>query len=428
MDAVRMRLARFMANDDSVKNWEWIEYMGQSQHLLLGISEAGMLGFLAHPSVGFLEMVEPNVGGGGRVAEETAVTIYTKNQSYTDGESDVSVSTNGTTSNPLSARDVSTGGTTARGSAGHSNAQWRYNANVYTTSPAVASARNEWVDKLMGGALSVDPNGKLTNTTGYDLQKFVQGWLKANGHSDKSVCEVILSDPRFTTLRDEVRKPPGVFWSHIQKEDFLSGTMGQMQKMINAGKLTKQELETGREASRESTLTRRMTAEGQREQRSASLASSSEGEDVYFWLDYFCLRQCLDDFKIHVVLGLVQKIGAIAVSIDSDFIYTTRSFCILEAYAGIANRGETKVIVNVEESNRDGKTESIAERLKSIPIRSESAKCKSEEHKLQIRDFITKGTFLYEPISYETIDEELTNGLLASFDEALEEEKVAAAI
>ena len=89
----------------------------------------------------------------------------------------------------------------------------------------------------MGGELEEDALYGLKRTSGYDLQKFIQNWLRQSGNSDKSVCEVIFSDPRFTALRSEVQKPASVFWSHIQKEDFLRSTLPQLLKMKRGGRL-----------------------------------------------------------------------------------------------------------------------------------------------------------------------------------------------
>ena len=52
-------------------------------------------------------------------------------------------------------------------------------------------------------------------------QKFIAQFLKAHNHADKSVCEVILTDEKFASIRDQVGHAQ-VFWSHAQWEDFYN--------------------------------------------------------------------------------------------------------------------------------------------------------------------------------------------------------------
>ena len=62
---------------------------------------------------------------------------------------------------------------------------------------------------------------------------------------------------------------------------------------------------------------------------------------IFFWLDYFSLRQCTNDFDVHMILAVIKKIGCLVASIDSEHLYTKRSFCILEAYAAVAEEETT---------------------------------------------------------------------------------------
>jgi hypothetical protein len=79
-----------------------------------------------------------------------------------------------------------------------------------------------------------------------------------------------------------------------------------------------------------------------------------ESADQFFWLDYFCLRQCQNDFVAELIVPLVHSIGTLVAHIDvsvnelekgsayKDANYLQRSFCILELYAAVV--GEVSLV------------------------------------------------------------------------------------
>lgn len=158
------------------------------------------------------------------------------------------------------------------------------------------------------------------NMTGYDLADFLRQWLIENEHADKSVCEVIQSDDRFSHIRCHVGTAK-VFWSHLQLERFLGGGFG--------------------------------SSANPRHHSTASLIALAIKSDNFFsqddpiWLDYFCLRQCQNDFVPEVVVELIAWIGKMVASLDDsiqfagkNFMaeYLSRSFCVLELFAAVKGR------------------------------------------------------------------------------------------
>jgi hypothetical protein len=112
-----------------------------------------------------------------------------------------------------------------------------------------------WVDGVHG-PLTYFKNcmgGDDSSMTGYDLCAVLRHWLYRNGHAGRSVCEVVLEDPRFHAVRQHVSKAT-IFYSHIQSEKPLT-TFEQINQ------------------TKEQFVSRLPCAEQQ-----------------YWWLDYFCLR------------------------------------------------------------------------------------------------------------------------------------------
>ena len=133
-------------------------------------------------------------------------------------------------------------------------------------------------------------------------------------------------------------------------------------------------------------------------------------EKKFFWLDYFCLKQCAADFNLHLILGLIKRIGFMVASIDRDFEYVERKFCILEAYAGVADK-DTKLVAH--HSGGDSGAGDRASRFRKsqidtqIKINCAEAKTRNKKHAEIIDDFIKNGTFLYDAVGYEEIDKTL---------------------
>jgi hypothetical protein len=244
---------------------------------------------------------------------------------------------------------------------------WKYNAELLRGEDGYALL----VAGYVAGAITLDDVHGLGNMQGYDLQQFLASWLRRKGHADKSVLEVIEADDRFENLRKHVG-PAFVFWSHIQLEDALLTTFSGIFEEEGRGRIS---------------------------------ALNNISVQTY-WLDYFCLRQCQQDFDLHVVLGLVRKIGTLVAAIDPDLVYVSRSFCILEAYAACA-WGETNFICHTTGSCADVFEKKLAEQK----IDSKAAQTRSPKDKAKIDELITNGSYLYDPISFSAIDKELTERL-----------------
>ena len=81
-----------------------------------------------------------------------------------------------------------------------------------------------WVDKAY-------PEFSLTNSNflGYDFCQAVRAWLKANGHENKSICQVLLERGSKNV------GPANVFYSHAQAV-FIGHTVQRMREGIKAHK------------------------------------------------------------------------------------------------------------------------------------------------------------------------------------------------
>jgi len=66
-------------------------------------------------------------------------------------------------------------------------------------------------------------------------------------------------------------------------------------------------------------------------------------DSCFFWLDYFCLRQCTSDFKVDCIIDLIKDIGALVAALDTKFEYVKRS-CVLELYGAI--HGDTNLLLH----------------------------------------------------------------------------------
>ena len=122
---------------------------------------------------------------------------------------------------------------------------------------------------------------------GYDFCCAVKTWLKANGHENESICQVLLKRGSKNV------RPANVFYSHIQGV-WLPETIKRMREGIEAHK--------------------------------AALPSTDESQ-LFFWLDYTTLKQCVHDFDLNRVRQLIKEIGLTLAELDIDpQAYLTRSF------------------------------------------------------------------------------------------------------
>jgi hypothetical protein len=216
--------------------------------------------------------------------------------------------------------------------------------------------RIKWADSLFG-PVGLNRNGKIPaySLTGYDLCDFLRTWLTDNGHEGRSVCEVLLEDPKFGHLRRHTRSAT-IFYSHTQR------------------------------------LAPLWTLDELREAQKQLKASLPEEEGQFFWMDYFCLRQCQNDFKNAHVIGLIKQIGLTVAEIDNTLEYLRRSFCILELYATIAAESTLLCQTHLD-------AEEMEEQLTADPVNSKAAQTRSAEHKIQIDRYI-EGS-----IGFQAVDE-----------------------
>jgi hypothetical protein len=347
---------------DSDKRQEALKGM---PHLRMGISPKGMLLFLAHPAVGFLErggsfeaflraQLVPDSGAkarpkggakGGAVerdigAEEKESLLRGKGSGPAAGGLVAQYWDKFTETLKLSdsfgvlgrspwVKENPTGCGRAE-VAGRKHEAGRDPEVLDGESAAASEHRADtvstrgWLDDLKGGLEKCDQCG-LQNSTGYDLQKFVVAWLQrqvAEGreYAEKSVCEIIRTDDRFRSLRSEV----GIadcFWSHMQQDEFID--LRAKRKCP-----TSQEGGSSDDADiRHSTLAFLYADKYDDADRKIA--------DNLYWLDYFCIRQLKGDFTLPRIFAAIQRINAMVIDVGFGEDYYARSFCVFEAYAAV---------------------------------------------------------------------------------------------
>ena len=213
-----------------------------------------------------------------------------------------------------------------------------------------------------------------------------------------------------------------VFFSHIQQEEFLRDTLPAVLDVTGAGEM--EDCAARGSAENEGKAPGKGWRRSFRRKKESANDKGMPEEKALVWLDYFCLRQCRNDFDVHLVLGLIKKIGFLVASIDKDFLYVRRSFCILEAFAGIADP-DTKVAFHYAHRRGDGSKarrgervegggDGISDRQLCDRINTEEARTRSKKHQNIIHKFITDGSFLYPAVGYAGIDAQLKTALLES--------------
>ncbi len=182
---------------------------------------------------------------------------------------------------------------------------WRY-VETYVRGSNLSWFRGEnpSID-LTCGYMVTSPG--IINMTGYDLVDFVKEWLIKEGLQHLSLAEVILSEDRFAHLRKYVGIAT-IFWSHIDNEPVIDHCSGTLVRM--------------------------------REAREKYIDQLPPRDEQYWWLDYFSLRQGIDnDFDIIAIVDLIKSIRNVVCSLqDSNSTvktYLSRSFCLLELFSGI---------------------------------------------------------------------------------------------
>ena len=120
---------------------------------------------------------------------------------------------------------------------------------------------------------------------GYDFCCAVKAWLKANGHENKSICQVLLERGSKNVGR------ANVFYSHIQGVSLME-TIKRMREGIEAHK--------------------------------DKLPGADESQ-LFFWLDYTTLKQCQQDFDLPRIRQIIKQIGLTLAELNLDLqAYLTR--------------------------------------------------------------------------------------------------------
>lgn len=248
---------------------------------------------------------------------------------------------------------------------------WRYTEEVYNTYKRDQELSDRFDELAVSGACEKE----RCRTTGYDLLAMLKKWLKDEKFEDMSVCEIIITQERFKHLSKEVGIA-NVFWSHVQIEPFIG-----WHNNMNNGEIVM------------STLWN-MTMKADNCDTNKILAPV---DARFHWLDYFCLRQCCNDFNVNRVIGLIGDIGTLVATVGAPyyrypFDYLGRSFCVVELFA--ACRGKCKLIVmNCKVSCKvdygDTALRPNLERLLADhPVDAKSATTWSAEEKAKIDEWI----------------------------------------
>ena len=104
-------------------------------------------------------------------------------------------------------------------------------------------------------------------------------------------------------------------------------------------------------------------------------------DEVFFWLDYMVLRQCVNDFDVKKVIATIGGIGCTMIELDIDpQFYLKRTFCMLETYATVVGKAKMLMTVNLVRAMR------MREELQKAPVKAEESKCWSEEEKKRIKE------------------------------------------
>jgi hypothetical protein len=246
--------------------------------------------------------------------------------------------------------------------------RFQYNPE-YTRSDDVS-----WVDDVYG---PVD-RGNKNSMTGYDLCSAIRKWLRTHAHTELSVCEVIMTDPLFEDMRQHVRKS-NVFYSHIQSRQPIL--------MVN-------DMHQGAQAHK-----------SHLPEFKSHLPQFIEEKETYWWIDYFSLRQCKQDFKPEQVVMLIKEIGKTVAEIDRELVYLRRSFCILEVYATLA--GNSQLLCTLDQRAKDlrrrlGEEEQDEEEGPAQPVSTISASTRDPADKELIDRYIVS------TIGFERMDIALT--------------------
>jgi len=254
---------------------------------------------------------------------------------------------------------------------------------------------------------------------GYDFCcDAIKAWLKANGHENESICQVLLKRGSKNVRR------ANLFYSHIQGvelwmtiERMRDGIKTHKAQLPQASKKAKALAAKQRaRLSKLKALIDTAWAAGDEEtsyylrehqHRELNDAMFPDEAHLFFWLgaspqpstdrplpalltppvcaaaDYTTLKQCVQDFDLPRIRQLVKEIGLTLAELDFDpQAYLTRSFCILELLATV--QGDANLLVQMHFL----KAFDVAAELAANPVDAKAAQTRREKDKATIDGFV----------------------------------------
>jgi len=210
--------------------------------------------------------------------------------------------------------------------------------------------KNPWITEAYGAVKTAE------DLNGYDLNECIRKWLKESGNEKFSIVEVLEQEGNAGVGKADV------FLSHVQSEK-VKDTMVHISTMDDA-------------------MTKRQKTKVKSMWIGTKASDGFSATAAVVWIDYFCLRQCQKDFVPEQIVELVNQVGMTYVAFDQD--YLNRSFCVLESYATIKNRG----FVACKPSTNNDIGEVRARKIK-LSVNTAEATTRSQEQKQLIDKYIS---------------------------------------
>ena len=159
-----------------------------------------------------------------------------------------------------------------------------------------------WVTSQYG-AINTSDGGRI-ETVGYDLAEACRAFLEAKGCEHLSVCEFLHGEGNPHVGR------ASAFYSHSQMFDseLMVYNMQCYEMRVLDGGRTYDMSELWDSPPEPSEMSR-------------------------WWIDYFVLRQCRNDWDVAQISTVIRLVGHTVAELDNDFTYLRRSFCLFELFA-----------------------------------------------------------------------------------------------
>jgi len=123
---------------------------------------------------------------------------------------------------------------------------------------------------------------------------------------------------------------------------------------------------------------------------------TEKDKDTIFWLDYFTLCQCKNDFNVERVVKIIEEIGETLVIlnlVDGELPYAKRIFCIFEIYATL--KGKAKMTVFSRTPNE------VLGVIHGGSIDAKNAEARNAKDKTKISKFIDEMDGGFEALNQE---------------------------